>query len=291
MIFSMILFKSGRGGIVANMTYGEAIENPDNPTEIQSPFDIDKLMGAYYSGSQKSKLKYYQQYPGVEGFPMAASRITIGLMDLKEGSHVRGGIIQRTVNDASNTVLLWIGDRYINAIAITPYLYMMYSFNMQKCFFVKRCFHTRLDDEERCKERCLCVQYHYFKAKDLFPQANSQEVKDMINAGLFCNAQCGRNKLSAAVWEVMTHQKLLTLLSVFKDPLTRIGGDQTTNQAPFLCQPTGERRIRPRTGSDVNDDRRILIEDVDEGDIDVEVDGKERDILDEDDYNEEDGDD
>ena len=45
------------------------------------------------------------------------------------------------------------------------------------------------------------------------------------------------------------------------------------------------------TGSDVNDDRRILIEDVDEGDMDVEVDGKERDILDEDDYNEEDGDD
>ena len=84
MILSMILFKSGRGSIVANMTYGEAIENPDNRSEIQTPFGIDKLMGTYYSGSQKSKLKYYQQYPGIEGFPMAASRITIGLLDLKE---------------------------------------------------------------------------------------------------------------------------------------------------------------------------------------------------------------
>jgi len=130
----------------------------------------------------------------------------------------------------------------------------------------------------------------YFKAKDLFPQANSQAVKDMINAGLFCNAQCGRNKLCAAVWEVMTHQKLLKLLSVFKDPLTRIGGHQITNQAPILCQATGERRIRARTGSDVNDERRILIEDIDEGDREVEVDGEERDIVDDDDYNEEDGD-
>lgn len=38
----------------------------------------------------------------------------------------------------------------------------------------------------------------------------------------------------------------------------------------------------------MNDDRRILIEDIDDGDREVEVDGEERDILD-DDCNEEDG--
>ena len=80
---------------------------------------------------------------------MAVSRITIGLLDLKEGYHVRGGMLQRTVHDATNTVLLYIGDRYINAIAITPYVYMMYTYNIQKCFYVKRCIHTRHDDEEK----------------------------------------------------------------------------------------------------------------------------------------------
>ena len=88
----------------------------------------------------------------------------------------------------------------------------------------------------------------------------------------------------------MTHQKLLNLLSVFKNPLTRIGGDQITNQAPALYQPTDESRTRTRTGSDVNDDRRVLIEDIDEGGMEVEEDGKEQGGHDDDEYNEEDGD-
>jgi hypothetical protein len=61
----------------------------------------------------------------------------------------------------------------------------------------------------------MCVRYHYYKANDLFPHANVQSIKDMIHGGLICNTQCGRNKLSTAVWEVMTHQKLLDLLSVW----------------------------------------------------------------------------
>ena len=68
-----------------------------------------------------------------------------------------------------------------------------------------------------------------------------------------------------------------------------VGGGTTRTQISKRPAP-GERRIRARTGSDVNDDRRILIEDIDLGDMEVEVDGKERDILDDEDYNEEDDD-
>ena len=123
-IYSMILFKSARGGIVSTVSYGEAIENPEDRSEILSHYDIDLCYGTYYSGTQRSKVKPYQQYPGVEGFPMAAGRISIGFMDLREGSHVKLGNMRRTINDSSNTVLLWVGDRYLNAIPITPYLYI-----------------------------------------------------------------------------------------------------------------------------------------------------------------------
>ena len=88
----------------------------------------------------------------------------------------------------------------------------------------------------------------------------------------------------------MTHQKpLLNLQSVFKNPLTTIGGDQITNQAPALCQPTDESRTRTRTGSDVNDERCVVIEDIDEGGMEVEEVGKEQGSQDDDDYSEEDG--
>jgi hypothetical protein len=40
----------------------------------------------------------------------------------------------------------------------------------------------------------------------------------------------------------------------------------------------------------VNDDRRVLIEDIDEGGMEVEEDGKEQGGHDDDEYNEEDGD-
>ena len=63
--------------------------------------------------------------------------------------------------------------------------------------------------------------------------------------------------------------------------MTRIGGDQITNQAPALCQPTDESRTRTRTG--------VLIEDIDEGGMDVEEDGKEQSSQDDDDYSEGDG--
>ena len=232
-----------------------------------TPFDIDKCFGSYYT-TQKSKLKSYMHYPGLEVFPMMASKINIGFLDLKEGSHVRGAIIHRTINDASNTVLLWIGDRYLNAIPITPYLYLMYSYNMQKCLYVKRCFHTRDDSADACGSgRCMCVSYHYYKVDALFPEADSKSTKAMISTGIFCNAQCGRHKLSTAVFERMTYQKLLELLSVFKDPSTRIGGEKTT----VVHRNEGASRVRSRTGSGSDDDRRVLIPDVDEGGMEDEA--------------------
>ena len=88
-----------------------------------TPFDIDKCFGSYYT-TQKSKLKSYMHYLGLEVFPMMASKINIGFLDLKEGSHVRGAIIHLTINVASNTVLLWIGERSLNVIPITPYIFM-----------------------------------------------------------------------------------------------------------------------------------------------------------------------
>jgi len=65
------------------------------------------------------------------------------------------------------------------------------------------------------------VNYHYFKVVDLFPEASETSAKDMIRDGAFCNQQCGRMKLSTTVTEAMTNQKLLDLLSVFKDPSTK----------------------------------------------------------------------
>ena len=65
--------------------YGEAIENPENRSEIQTPYDIDKCFGSYYT-TQKSKLKSYMHYPGLDVFLMTASKINIGFLDLKDGS-------------------------------------------------------------------------------------------------------------------------------------------------------------------------------------------------------------
>ena len=51
------------------------------------------------------------------------------------------------------------------------------------------------------EELCLrhCVNYHYFKVVDLFPEASETSAKDMIRDGVFCNQQCGRMKLSPKV--------------------------------------------------------------------------------------------
>ena len=56
----------------------------------------------------------------------------------------------------------------------------------------------------------------------------------------------------------MTYQKMLELLSVFKNPSTRIGGENTT----VVHRNEGASRVRSRTGSGSDDDRRVLIPDV-----------------------------
>ena len=108
-------------------------------------------------------------------------------------------------------MLLWIGDIYLNALPSTLYLYLMYSYNMQKCFHVKRCFHSRDDSADACGSgRCMCVSYYYYKVGALFPEADSKSVKAIISTGIFCNAQCGRNKLYTAVFERLTvHRSLI----------------------------------------------------------------------------------
>ena len=109
-------------------------------------------------------------------------------------------------------------------------------------------------------------------------------VKAMIHSGMFCNAQCGRNTLSRAVYDVMTYSKLLTLLSVFKNPFTRIGRDK--NASAFVCESKNDSRARARTGSECDVERRVLIADIDEGDVDSKLNEQTND--DNKDHNEED---
>jgi hypothetical protein len=195
MIYSLILFESDTGGVLAGLNYGEAIEDENDRSKITSPFAIDSAFGSYFLG-QKTKLKPFQQYPGVEGFPMASHRVVIAFMDLLEGSHVRNGLLRRTISKSSNTVQLWVGNGYLPAIPITPYLYMLYSATMQKCFFTKRCFHTtkKIQDEnqyvdEKCRKNCNCVKYHYFNVQELIPSIIQDDIQKLISEGIFCNAQ------------------------------------------------------------------------------------------------------
>ena len=266
LIYSLILFKSGTGGILATYDYGQAIVDPNNASKIITPFALDSAFGSYFLG-QKTKLKPYQQFPGVEGFPMASHRVMIGFMDLLEGSHVRLGEIERTISNCSNTVQLSIGTGFLQAIPITPYLYMMYSSNMQKCFFTKRCHHTttKIENdiaEEKCRKTCTCVKYHYFNVLDLIPDVTQEETDKMIREGIFCNAQCGRQKLSKEVIDRLTPETLKFFLSVFKNPHTQIGHQRNTNDQDK--RSASGPSSRARTGSGEDDVRRELIPDIDD---------------------------
>ena len=59
--------------------------------------------------------------------------------------------------------------------------------------------------------------------KKLFSDATEENCKDMIKDGIFCNPLCRRSKLSTKVMNVTSHSLLHDLLSVFKDPSTKIG--------------------------------------------------------------------
>lgn len=217
-MFSMILFKGVKGTVVANISYIDAMTNPTNREEFITPLELDVKFGSYYQ-SQQGNVNSSHQFPGIEGFPLAASRITIGLYDLIEGSHSRGTSVERIVSEDSNTVNLWLYDKYVKAIPITPYLFLIYTYNMKKIYFTKRCFHTT----DICSANCICVRYHYYNASVVFPECTAADRTDKIQHGIFCNSQCGRALLSQEVTNALSYENLVEFLAVFQDPSTKIG--------------------------------------------------------------------
>ena len=145
---------------------------------------------------------------------------------------------------------------------------MLYSATMQKCFFTKRCFHTtkKIQDEnqfvdEKCRKNCNCVKYHYFNVQELIPSIIQDDIQKLISEGIFCNAQCGKHKLSNVIMSVMTSELLTKLLSVFKDPSTQIGNQTNTVDR---AESSSSVSTRARTGSADADERRQLIADIDD---------------------------
>ena len=66
-LYSMILFKGGRGTIVPNISYSDALTDPDNREEFLTPLDFDKKYGTCFDDQQRN-VKSNEQCPGFEGF-------------------------------------------------------------------------------------------------------------------------------------------------------------------------------------------------------------------------------
>ena len=146
---------------------------------------------------------------------------------------------------------------------------MMYTSNMGKCFFTKRCHHTttkiqeHVNIDEKCRKNCSYVKYHYFNVPDLIPSITQTDIERLIAEGIFCNAQCGRQKLSKVVMDTMTPERMTELLSVFSNPSTKIG--HQSNIVDCDSASSASSATRPRTDSAEHDERRELIPDSDEG--------------------------
>ena len=92
----------------------------------------------------------------------------------------------------------------------------------------------------------------------MIPGVTQEDSNKMISEGIFCNTQCGRQKLSKVVIDILNPELLKTLLRVFEDLSTQIGHQ---NNIIDCC---GRSSPRPRTDSVENDIRRELIPNIDD---------------------------